>query len=189
MVLGTEVAGPIGPAQRAAVEALLRERELTPRVRERLEMVKGAALGWDLAAIAAWCGRAEATVRRWLAAFHDGGVLALADAPRAGRPRQADAAYLAALEAAVETDPRALGQGFDVWTSARLSAYLAATTGTRIAPGWLRVLLHRQRFASGRPKHSVAHLQEPAEVAACEARLRAVGGKGDGAPRPLRTPL
>jgi len=161
MVLGTEVAGPIGPAQRAAVEALLRERELTPRVRERLEMVKGAALGWDLAAIAAWCGRAEATVRRWLAA----------------------------LEAAVETDPRALGQGFDVWTSARLSAYLAATTGTRIAPGWLRVLLHRQRFASGRPKHSVAHLQEPAEVAACEARLRAVGGKGDGAPRPLRTPL
>src|SRR5215216_3366585 len=84
MVLGTEVAGPIGPAQRAAVEALLRERELTPRVRERLEMVKGAALGWDLAAIAAWCGRAEATVRRWLAAFHDGGVLALADAP--GRP-------------------------------------------------------------------------------------------------------
>ncbi|HKG24305.1 MAG TPA: helix-turn-helix domain-containing protein [Thermomicrobiales bacterium] len=161
MVLGTEVAGPIGPAQRAAVEALLRERELTPRVRERVEMVKGAALGWDLAAIAAWCGRAEATVRRWLAA----------------------------LEAAVETDPRALGQGFDVWTSARLSAYLAATTGTRIAPGWLRVLLHRQRFASGRPKHSVAHLQEPAEVAACEARLRAVGGKGDGAPRPLRTPL
>jgi transposase len=189
MELGTDVAGPVSPAQRAMVEALLRQSTPTPRVRERLEMVKGAALGWDVAAIAAWGGRTEATVRRWLAAFRDGGVAALADAPRPGRPRQADGAYLAALEAAVDTDPRTLGQGFDVWTSARLSAYLAETTGVRIAPGWLRVLLHRRRFASGRPKHSVAHLQDPEEVAACEERLRIVGGKGAGAPGPGRTAL
>lgn len=189
MVLGTDVTGPIDAVRRATVEALLRERDLTPRVRERLEMVKGAALGWDLATIVAWCGRTEATVRRWLAVFRDGGVTALADAPRAGRPRQADAAYLAALELAVETPPRQLGQGFDVWTSARLSAYLAETTGTRIAPGWLRVLLHRQRFANGRPKHSVAHLQDEAEVAACEERLRMVGEKGGRAAGALRTAL
>ena len=189
MELGVAVTGPIDPAQRATVEALLREPTLTPRGRERLEMVKGAALGWDVAAIAAWCGRTAATVRRWLGAFRDGGVTALADAPRAGRPRLADPAYLTALAAAVDADPRALGQGVDVWTSARLSAYLAETTGTRIAPGWLRVLLHRQRFANGRPKHSVAHLQDPVEVAACAERLRVVGGKGEGAARPLRTPL
>ena len=171
MTLGTELTGPIDLAQRATIEALLHERELAPRVRERLEMVKGAALGWDVAAIAGWCGRTEATV------------------PRAGRPRQADDAYLAALEAAVETDPRTLGQGFDVWTSARLSAHLAETTGTRVAPGWLRVLLHRQRFASGRPKHSVAHLQDDAEVAACEERLRVAGGKGAGRSGPVRAPF
>lgn len=69
-----------------------------------------------------------------------GGVLELADAPRSGRPRQADAAYLHALEAAVSADPGALGQACDVWTSARLSAYSAKTAGTRIAPGWVRVL-------------------------------------------------
>jgi len=189
MEWGTDVTGPISPTQRATVEALLRERDLRARVRERLEMVKGAALGWEVAAIAVWCGRTEATVRRWLGAFRDGGVAALADAPRPGRPRQADTAYLTALETAVEANPRALGQGFDVWTSARLSGYLAETTGTRIAPGWLRVLLHRQRFANGRPKHSVAHLQDPAEVAACEERLRVVGEKGEGRPRPLRTPF
>jgi transposase len=187
MELGTDVTGPIDLVQRATVEALLRERTLTPRMRERLEMVKGAALGWDLAAIAGWCGRTEGTVRRWLAAFHDGGVSALGDARRTGRPRQADDAYLTALEAAVDADPRALGQGFDVWTSARLSAYLAETTGVRIVPGWLRVLLHQQRFANGRPKHSVTHLQDPAEVAACEERLRVVGEKGGGEPRPVRT--
>jgi transposase len=189
MELGTEVTGPIDPTRRATVEALLREPTLTPRVRERLEMVKGAMLGWDLAAIATWCGRTEATVQRWLGAFHDGGVTALADAPRTGRPRQADEDYLAALDAAVEADPRTLGQGFDVWTSARLSAYLAETTGTRIVPGWLRVLLHRQRFANGRPKHSVAHLQDPDEVAACEERLRVVGEKGGGRSGAVRVAL
>ena len=43
--------------QRAVVDAALRRRDLAPRLRERLEMVKGAALGQDEAAIAAWVGR------------------------------------------------------------------------------------------------------------------------------------
>lgn len=168
--------------ERAAVEAALRGRDVAPRVRERLEMVKGAALGRDVAALAAWSGRAPATVRRWLAAFRAGGVAALADAPRAGRPPKADAAYLAGLAAAVGTPPRDLGLPFDAWTSARLSAHLAGAAGTRVAPGWLRVLLHRQGFANGRPKHTLRHLQDPAEVAACGAALAAAGGKGGGRP-------
>ncbi|MGH7703563.1 MAG: helix-turn-helix domain-containing protein [Gemmatimonadales bacterium] len=182
-----DLTGLVSPAQRATVEAMLGGRDLAPRLRERLEMVKGAALGWDVAAIAAWCGRTPRTVRRWLAAFRAGGIAALEDVPHRGRPRRADDPYLAALETAVDADPRTLGQGFDVWTSARLSAYLAEATGTRIVPGWLRVLLHRQRFANGRPKHSVAHLQDPDEVAACEDRLQAVGEKGGGGPGAART--
>jgi transposase len=165
-------------AQRTAVEAMLRRRDLAPRLRERLEMVKAAALGQDLAAIARWSGRTPATVCRWLVAYQDGGIAALADAPRQGRPTKADAAYLAALEIAVETPPRTLGLAFDVWTSRRLSAYLAQQTGVRIAPGWLRVLLHQQRFVCGRPKHSLAHRQDPDEVAACQEALRVAGEKG-----------
>ena len=82
-----------------------------------------------------------------------------------------------------------LGLPFDVWTSGRLSAYLAEQTGVRIAPGWLRVLLHRQRFACGRPKHTLDHLQDPAEVAACEEALRVAGEKGGGAAGAVRTAL
>jgi transposase len=164
--------------QRAVVDAALRRRDLAPRLRERLEMVKGAALGHDEAAIAAWVGRTPRTVRRWLGRFAAGGVAALADAPRSGRPPEADAAYLAALEAAADTPPPALGLPFDVWTSGRLSAYLAERTGVRLAPGWLRAILARRRFACGRPKHTLDHLQDPAEVAACEAELAVVGEKG-----------
>jgi len=186
MELGTDVSGPIAPAQRAAVAALLAQRELAPRQRERLEMVKGAGLGADVATIAAWSGRTVRTVRRWLAAFREGGVDGIADAPMSGRPVKADAAYLAALEAAVETAPRSLGLPFDVWTSGRLSAWLTAQTGVRIAPGWLRVLLHRQHFACGRPKHTLQHLQDAEEVAACIEALQVAGKKGGGAAGALR---
>ena len=95
---------------REAVAAALRRPDLAPRHRERLEMVKAAGLGFDLPAICAWSGRDPRTVRRWLAAFAAGGVAALADAPRAGRPPKAGAAYLAALEQAVATTPRSAGR-------------------------------------------------------------------------------
>jgi hypothetical protein len=61
-----------------------------------------------------------------------------------------------------------------------LAAYLAERTGVQIAPGWLRALLAARGFASGRPKHTLGHLQDPAEVTACEEALAAAGGKGAG---------
>ena len=178
--MGEETAAWVRVAResREAVEAALRRRDLAPRVRERLEMVKGVALGQPLAEVARWSGRGERTVVRWVRACAAGGIAALADAPRSGRPARADAAYLVALERVVETPPRLLGLLFDTWTSPRLSAYLAETTGVRIAPGWVRALLARQRFRAGRPKHTLGHLQDPVARAACEEVLQAVGEKG-----------
>ena len=134
----------ISAEQRARVEEKLRGRELLPRTRERLEMVKAAALGHTLEEIVRWSGRSPRTVRFWLDRFVGVGAAGLADAPRAGRPARADAEYLAALERAVETPPRGLGLGFDVWTSSRLSAYLAETTGVRIIPVPNKVAFFRE---------------------------------------------
>lgn len=172
------VAVSVSPEVRDEVERLLRQRTLTPRVRERLEMVKAAALGQDLRAIATWSGRSRRTVLSWLARFAQGGSAALRDAPRSGRPPRADAAYHAALETAMTTSPRTLGLPYDVWTSARLSAYLAAQTGVVIAPSWLRSLLQQHRFVTGRPKHTLQHLQDAREVEACRAALAEAGEKG-----------
>ncbi|MDQ5853840.1 MAG: helix-turn-helix domain-containing protein [Chloroflexota bacterium] len=178
----------VGPAQRAEVDQWLRRRNLPPRLRERLEMVKAVALGQELPHVAQWSGRTERTVRRWLGRFATGGVAALADAPRAGRPAEADAVYRRAAEAALGTPPRRLGLGFDVWTSARLSAYLADTTGVRIAPGWLRALLRRWDYVCGRPKHTLKHLQDAAAVAACEEELAAAASKSGRRTRAVRVP-
>jgi hypothetical protein len=102
---------------------------------------------------------------------------------------RADATYLAALEQAVETPPRQLGLLFDAWTSDRLSAYLAETTSIRIAPGWVRALLARQRYRTGRPKHTLGHLQDATARAACEQELQAVGEKGSRGRRGVRAAL
>src|SRR5688500_1239070 len=131
MALVDEVAARAA-RERAEWTALL-GRALAPRVRERRAMGEAAAPGEDVAAV----GRSPPTVRLWLRRVRDGGAAALADAPRPGRPAKASEAYLQALEATVETAPPALGLPFDVWTSDRLSAYLAGATGVRIAPGWL----------------------------------------------------
>ena len=132
----------ITPKQREDVERQLRRTDLTRRMRERLEMVKAAALGDDVERIARWSGRSVARVERWLARFAAGGVGGAGRcATRSGRPVQADEAYLQAMETALESGPSPLGLVFDVWTSERLSAYLEQQTGVHICPGWLRVLL------------------------------------------------
>ncbi len=176
---------PVTDEQRRSVEVLLRRRDLPPRQRERLEMVKALSLGQEVGAIAQWSGRSARTVRHWLQRFTDGGPAALLDAPRSGRPVVADAAYRQALEAALATTPAALGLPYDVWTSGRLSAYLAAHTGVRIAPSWLRTLLKRHDYVQGRPKHTLKHLQDPVATAASAEELAAVEKKGGGGARPL----
>ena len=176
-------------AELALVEARLGRTDLARRERERLELLKGRALGQDLATLVRWSGRSPRTVWRWLLQFDAARQPELADAPRSGRPPLADASYQAALVEAVETSPRTLGLDFDQWTSARLSAYLAERTGVRLAPGWVRVLLHRAGFTTGRPKHTLQHLQDAAAVTQGIAALAALGEKGAGGARPLRVAL
>src|SRR5262249_56572261 len=95
----------ISSGQRAGVEALLRPPTLKRRVRERAEMVKAAALGYDVPQIAAWSGRSARRVRHWLERFAQLGSAGLTDGARSGRPVKADAAYRTALAQAVTTPP------------------------------------------------------------------------------------
>jgi transposase len=185
MSMVTTMVVRIGREERGALEAVLHRTDLKPRVRERVEMVKAAALGQDLRSICAWSGRTAETVRYWLGRYVTAGLSGLADAPRSGRPARADAAYHAALAAALDTSPRAAGCLFDVWTSARLSAYLTEQTGVRIAPSWLRTLVQQHDYVCGRPKHSLRHLRDADELAACIVELAAVEKKGGGGAGPV----
>src|SRR5258707_4434604 len=178
-----------GEEPRQELERRLHRPDLTPRERERLEMVKAAARGQDLGAIGAWTGRSERTVRRWLGQYVRQGLDALADAPRSGRPARATPAALQALETAVETPPAPLGLAFDVWTSVRLAAHLEQQTGARLSAAWVRALLNQRGWVGGRPKHTLKHVQNATAVAAARAELAAGGEKGAGRPGALRAAL
>ena len=95
----------ITPKQREDVERQLRRTDLTRRVRERLEMVKAAALGDEVERIARWSGRSEAPWSGGWRALPRVGRRRAGDAPRSGRPVRADEAYLPAMETALETPP------------------------------------------------------------------------------------
>src|SRR4051812_50158927 len=74
MLVTAELLLRMTPEEREELRATLRREDLSPRVRERLEMVKAADLGHDLGQITAWGGRTPRTVGRWVGAVARGGV-------------------------------------------------------------------------------------------------------------------
>src|SRR2546423_13333459 len=92
MLVTAELLLRLTPEEREELRATLRREDLSPRVRERLEMVKAADLGHDLGQITAWSGRTPRTVRRWVGAFARGGGRGRPRAPPPRGPRVARAA-------------------------------------------------------------------------------------------------
>ena len=125
----------ITATQRTSVRRRCAAATSPPRA-PTVEMVKAAALRQDVAAIARWSRRRPETSLASAGRLQDGGIAALADAPRQGRPAKADAAYLISVEAT-----RLPTRRHDRWGSRSMalglatSAYLAQQTGVRIAPG------------------------------------------------------
>src|SRR4051812_49919477 len=106
MLVTAELLLRLTPEEREEPRATLRREDLSPRVRERLEMVKAADLGHDLGQITAWSGRTPRTVRRWLGAFASGGVGGPAGAPPPRRPLPGRAPPPWGRGGGVETPPR-----------------------------------------------------------------------------------
>src|SRR5918911_3747087 len=74
------------PKQRNELNQRARARDVAPRLRERLEMVRLSDLGQTIPQIAQTLGHHEQTVRKYLTAFLADGFAALPDRPISGRP-------------------------------------------------------------------------------------------------------
>ncbi len=73
--------------ERAALEALTRRRTMAFGLVRRARMVLLAADGMPLDRIAREMGADRTIVRTWVDRYRDGGLDALQDRPRPGRPR------------------------------------------------------------------------------------------------------
>ena len=141
------------PAQRDELDRRAREREVAPRLRDRLEMVRLSDLDWSVPRIAAYLRCHEQTVRRVVKAFLAQGFAALPDRPRPGRPPTLTAAHLEAVEALLDAAAR---RG-ETWTAPRLANWLADTHCVRIDAEYLAARLRARRFRWKRTKRSVQH--------------------------------
>ncbi|MGW1614664.1 winged helix-turn-helix domain-containing protein [Streptomyces sp. NPDC002285] len=108
------------------------------------------------------------TVRTAAHRLHDGGVKALPDAPRPGRPARALG----------DDDRAALARLLDVsaaegitWTVPALRDRLRGQSGVAISADWLWELLRRDGFRWKRTRDTVRHQADPGLQRAARARL------------------
>ena len=141
----------LGADERRELRRLAR-REVG-RVSERLHMVLLADRGFSVAQIATIYECSEATVRQWLGRFEAGGVEALRDLPRSGRPRKADAAAREQIRRTLERAPAAAGYGFGSWSVVTLCGHLAERLGLALSRATVRRILHGLEYRWRRPKH------------------------------------
>jgi transposase len=140
----------LGPRRKARLEAITRQASAPQALARRARIVLLAHAGWANARIAAELGCAQGTVRTWRRRFIRGGMPALADRPRSGRPEAYGPAVRLAIVATATSAPPG---DRPEWTHALIAARLAGTgisvsqTGRILADlelrphkvrGWLR---------------------------------------------------
>ncbi|MFE0654544.1 helix-turn-helix domain-containing protein [Streptomyces sp. NPDC059534] len=147
------------PDQKSDVEGLLRQRESSRHPRMRVECVRLSGQGRTVSEIAGILEIHPVTVRRALHRFTAGGLAALADAPRCGRPPKVTRADLDAMEEMLDT---AAEDGGPSWTLPRLAAWLERERGVEIHSARLSALLRRDGFRYKRTRTTVRHKADEA---------------------------
>ena len=157
--------------QRHELRQRTHQPDITPSVRDRLEMVRLSDAGWSVPTIARHLGQHEQTVRAWIKAFLHGGFDALPNKPRGGKK----SALTAAMLQRVRTE---VAKGTRTWTAAQLADWVADHHGVRLSTDRLRVHLRRAKISWQRTSHSLKHKQDPVEVAERQAVLTELAKKG-----------
>jgi transposase len=114
----------LGSRRKARLEAIVRRPSSPQTLARRARIVLLADAGWPNSRIAAGLGCTVNTVRTWRHRFVRGGMPALCDRPRSGRPEVYGPDIRLAIAAAATSVPP---EGTSVWTHALIAGQLAGT--------------------------------------------------------------
>jgi len=104
------------------------------------------------------------TVYRWLDVLNDGGIDALRNMSKGGRPARLDAAQHDKLREMLLVGPQAAGFGTDLWTLKRVRQVIEKRFGVRYSEVHVWRLLGRLGFSSQKPERRAAERNEAAIV-------------------------
>jgi transposase len=130
-----ELAAPVCVVEedRVTLEAWTRSPSVAAGAALRARIVLGCAAGEGTSELARRLAVSRPTVIAWRERYRSGGLAALADAPRSGRPKTVDEAAI--LARTLEPPPAALGVTH--WSSRLLAAELSVGDAT-VARAWRR---------------------------------------------------
>lgn len=136
-------------ATSAEVEVAIRCAH-TGRHALRLQAIRALALGLSREAVALFCQVTVRQVARWIGAFNRGGIDALLDRTRTGRPRALSPAHFQQEVAPLLEDPTKAGEVH--WTGVKLHGYLREKLGVELGYSTLLRTLHEQRWTLRIPR-------------------------------------
>jgi len=130
----------VADEDRVTLEAWTRSPRVSAGAALRARIVLGSADGEGTSALAGRLGVSRPTVIAWRERYRQGGIAALADAPRSGRPKVVDEAKM--LARTLEPPPPSLGVTH--WSTRLLAAELRVGDAT-VARCWRRYALQPWR--------------------------------------------
>ena len=133
-----------------------------PEVVQRSISIRLLHLGHKPEEVAKMQAVSKPTIYGWFHRWQSGGIEALANQPKSGRPLKTDDAYSLALVEVIEKEPSEFGYNFTIWTVERLSAHMEKITGIVLSESRLRALIKRKGYRYRRPKHDLGHMQDKA---------------------------
>jgi len=150
------------------------KRDKRPGVKDRAIVVRLLHLGYRAEEIARMQAISKPTVYACYHRWEEGGVDALADRPRSGRPPKITEAYREKLREVIEEEPATYGYEFTIWTLERLRAHMVKETGIDISGTTLRELMKKEGYRYRRPKQDLSHLQDQDAKEQADEMLKAL---------------
>lgn len=144
---------------------------ITPRTRDRLEMLRLSDASYSIPQIATHLGCHEQTVRHWIKVFLLDGFDALTDPPRPGKASAITKDILAQVRAWIEKADR-------IWSAGQIALEVERVYGIRRGKDRWRRLLKQEGLTYKRTSRHLNHKQNQAQVRAKQSELEALQKRG-----------
>jgi transposase len=158
-------------AARQELHLRAHHKQVAPRTRDRLEMVRLSDRGWSIPKIAQHLGQHEQTVRFWIKRFLLQGFCGLDDLPHTGQQSAITAQILGQVRSWIEKADR-------TWNAHQVAAEVERVYGIKRSYAQWRRLLKKEQMSYKRTSRSLRHKQQTDQKASKQTQLQALEKRG-----------